>query len=136
MRKLLEQAEQNVVNRAKAYNDALAFVDALANFGNCACRDYVGKPKFFEGLKMIREAIRAEQSEAIRECFYFVGVGGKEAEEYSRQMFKHVFGGKYQVMDFLDKWGHTPSSYLTSEREAFEAECKEVIDGIPSEKEE
>ena len=70
MKPLLKQAEQNVVNRAKAYNDALEFVDALANFGNRACREHVGKPKFFEGLSMIRTAIRAEQSEAIRECFY------------------------------------------------------------------
>ena len=102
---LLKQAEQNVVNRAKAYNDALEFVDALANFGNRACREYVGKSEFFEGLKLIRSAIRAEQSEAIRECFYFAGVGEGEAAEYSKQLFKHVFGGKYQVMSFLDQWG-------------------------------
>lgn len=124
---LLKQAEQNVVNRAKAFNDALAFVDALRNFGNRACREYVGRDDFFKGLELIRKAIRAEQSEAIRECFYLVGVGGKEAEEYSKQMFKRVFSGKYQIMGFLDQWGHTPSSYKTVEREAFQAECDEAI---------
>lgn len=127
---LLKQTEQNVVNRAKAYNDALEFVDALNNFGNRACHDYIARDQFFEGLKLIRSAIRAEQSEALRECFYLSAVGGKEVEDYSKQMFKHVFGGKFVVMSFLEEWGHVPSSYSTAQREALEAECKQAIKGM------
>ena len=123
----VRQAEKNVVARAKAYNDALEFVDALVNFGNRACREHVGKPKFFEGLQMLRDAIRAEQSEAIRECFYLSGVGGKEAERYSKELFKEVFGGDCQIMSFLDKWGQLPSWYKTEDREAFQRECDDVI---------
>lgn len=121
---LLKQAEQNVINQAKAWADAMEFLDALANFGNRACHDYIGKPKFFEGLELMRQAMYQEQSEAIRNCFSFVGIGGEEAAAFSRERFKEVFSGKYQIMQFLDKWGHCPSSYTTAELEAFKAECK------------
>lgn len=129
-RSLLKQAEQNVINQAKSWADAMEFLDALTNFGNRACHDYIGKPKFFEGLSLMRQAMYQEQSEAIRNCFSLVGVGGEEAAAFSRERFKEVFGGKYQIMQFLDKWGHCPSSYATAEREAFEAECKTAASEI------
>jgi len=127
-RSLVQEATQNVVNQAKAYGDAMAFVDALANFGNRACHDYVGKKQFFDGLTMMRNALYAEQSEAIRRCFYFMGAGGEEAAEYSREMFSRVFSGKYEVMSFLDKWGQIPGSYKAVDQEAFLAECKEAME--------
>jgi len=58
------------------------------------------------------------------------GVGGDEAAKYSRELFEKVFSGEYQVMNFLDKWGHVPSSYKTADREAFQAECDKAIEAI------
>jgi hypothetical protein len=126
----LKQAEQNVINQAKAWADAMEFLNALQNFGNRACHDYIGKEKFFAGLTLMRQAMYQEQSEAIRNCFSLVGVGGEEAAKYSRDRFKEVFSDKYQIMQFLDKWGHCPNSYKTADREAFEAECREVASEI------
>lgn len=120
----LKQAEQNVINQAKAWGEAMEFIDALSNFGNRACHEYIGKGKFFEGLSMMRQAMYAEQSEAMRNCFNLVGVGGEEAATFSREKFKEIFSGKYCVMQFLDKWGHVPGSFKTEDKEAFIAECK------------
>lgn len=130
MSKYLKQAEQNVVNRAKVYNDFLEIIDAFSRFGNKVCNDRTSKDKFFQGLQLIRDAIYAEQSMALRECFYFVGVGGKEAESYSREMFKKVFGEDYSIMQFLDQWGNIPSSYKISTEEEFRFECKKKIEEL------
>lgn len=127
MKSYLKLAEKHVIYRAKAYDDMLKIIDALNNFGNRACHEYVGKKKFFEGLSLMREAIYAEQSQALRECFYLVGVGGKEAEKYSIEMFEKVFCGDYAIMRFLEQWGDNPYSYKTKDEEEFKEECAEAL---------
>ena len=129
MSKYLKQAEQNVVNRAKAYNDFLEIIDALSMFGSKACSSK-SKDKFFQGLQLMRDAIYEDQSMALRECFYFVGVGGKEAESYSRKMFKTVFGEDYSIMQFLERWGNLPTSYSSLIEEEFRDECRKKIEEL------
>ena len=129
MSKYLKQAEQNVVNRAKAYNDFLEIIDALSRFGIKACSSQ-SKDKFFQGLQLMRDAIYTDQSMALRECFYFVGVGGKEAESYSKEMFKNAFGEDYSIMQFLEKWGNIPISYSALVEEEFRDECKQKIEEL------
>jgi len=123
---LIEQAEKNVINQAKAWSDAMDFVDALWEFGNTACHEHVGKEKFFEGLELLQQAMYAEQSEAIRKCFVFAGVGGSEAEKFSRDFLKRVFSGEYAVSDFLNKWGHY-AAHKTEDKDQLLKEASEII---------
>lgn len=127
-RPLLRQAEQNVINQAKAWSDAIEFLDALSNFGNIACHEHIGRAEFFEGLKKMRRAMWQEQSEAIRNCFTLSGVGGEAAAAFSRERFKDVFSGKYQVVQFLNKWGHCPSYYTVDEMDRLKSEAKDAIE--------
>lgn len=124
---LVKQAEENVVKQAKAFEDILKITDALENVGNRICHEHIARNKFFEGLSIMREALYAEHSNAIRKCFLFVGVGGASATEYSRQVFKRTFGGDYEIMSFLDRWGQLPSFVKTEERERFQEELDETI---------
>lgn len=125
---LVKQAEENVVKQAKAFDDILKITDALASVGNRICHEHIARNKFFEGLSLMREALYAEHSNAIRKCFLFVGVGGESATEYSRQVFKKTFGGDFEIMSFLNQWGHLPSFVKTEEYERFQEELNEVIE--------
>jgi hypothetical protein len=126
----LKQAEQNVINQARAWSEALVFVDALYNFGSNACHEWIGKKQFFEGLQMIRNAMYAEQADAIRNCFVLSGIGGEEAKAFAREKFKESFGGKYCVIQFLNAWGHMPSSFSPKDEKEFLAECAKEIEGF------
>lgn len=127
---LIKQAERNVINQAKAWSDAMQIIDALRNFGNMACHDHIAKETFSEGVDLIRRAMYAEQSEALRNCFAFVGVGGEEAEKFSREMFMKVFDGGYSIMQFLDRWGHIPRAYKIEDKEKFKEEITDVVNEI------
>jgi hypothetical protein len=127
---LVKQAEKNVVNLAKELQLVLNFMDDLANVGNRLCRQYVGQEEFFQGLKLMRNAIRKEFCEAIRDCFAFAGVGGEEAIQYAKKEFLRMFKaddtGKlpYSVMQFLETWCHHPGKYYAADEEKFKEELK------------
>lgn len=127
---LLRQAERNVVNRAKVFDDIFLLLDALQNFGYKFCSEFYGLPKFKEGMKLIREALKNEHYRAISDCFNFVGIGGEEAAEYSREQFKKYFNDtdRVMVMHFLDKYGRIPSSWEVEVEDRFRREASERIE--------
>ena len=128
----IQEAEQNLVNICKTFDDILLVFDALRTFGDRYCHEYVGKSEFFEGLKMMRKAIYHEQAEAIRNCFVFVGVGGETAAKYSKEKFKEIFCSKkrYSIMQFLDKFGQLPSWYSANDHKEFRKQGKEICSEI------
>jgi len=118
-----------LVNICKEFDDLMNIFDAIAAFGNKFCHEYIAREKFFQGLNLIRDAAYTEQSYAIRNCFSFVGVGGKKAIEYSRKRFEEIFdeNERCSVMHFLDKYGRIPFTYMAEDEEEFRKQAKERI---------
>lgn len=128
-RDMIKEAEKNVIRIAKTWEDALSFCDALNNFGNTMCNEYIGRQEFFEGLHKIRSAMYKEYVTALSRCFCFVGVGGEDAKNYSKERFEKVFSNKqYEVMSFLDKFGHCPSSYKDHDEKEFRKQIDEKLE--------
>ena len=127
MTDIIKQAEANLVNVCKSFQDAITFTEALANFGLRFCHEHVATKEFLEGICKIQSALFTEQNYAIAQCFHFVGVGGEEAKKYSRELFEEVFCGekRYSIMQFLDKYGQIPSSYKSKDREEFAKQAKQ-----------
>jgi hypothetical protein len=130
MSSLLKEAEKNVVKTARAFEDVLAVLDALCDFGNRACNDYIGQKDFFEGLSKIRMGIYKEYQHALSKCFVFADVGGEEVKAYSREKFKEYFDEESRkvVMQFLGDFGHIPSSWKISDEKQFRKEAKDKLE--------
>lgn len=125
---LLRECERNVVNAAVSFEAILGVLDGLRNFGFRACNDHLGKSRFFEGLELMRNAVYIEYVNAQRNCLLFTGVGGEEAKAYAKEKFAEQFGGKYNIMQFLDEWGHRPSCFAAATEEQLKAEAKAAIE--------
>jgi len=123
----IKEAEERVVAVARQWSDAMSICTALANFGNRMCHEYVGKKDFFDGLQLMRNAMRHEYTEAIESCFMFSGVGGKKAEKLSLEMFRETFDSetRYSVIQFLSDNGHAPGSWYADEEEEFRKQAIE-----------
>ena len=129
-RDYIKEAEKNLVNICKVFDDAMQFVDALQLFGERYCNDYIGLPEFREGIQKIKRALNAEHANATRNCFMFVGVGGEEAKKYSKEMFVDAFDDSdipMGIMHFLDKYGKHPSWYYDKDESAFRKQAKEKL---------
>ena len=125
----IKQAEENLVNQAVAFNDFLNIIESLSRFGNRACKERIGREKFFEGLSLMRQAIYAEYAHSTSQLLMFSGIGGEKAQDFARKKFKELFGKeRFVVMHFLEKWGHQPGWYKATEEEEFRAEAKDIID--------
>ena len=125
---LLKECEKNVVNTAVAFETILSVLDGLRNFGMQACNDHLGRPKFFEGLELMRQGVYTEYVNAQRNCLLFAGVGGEDAKAYAKERFTEQFSGEYNIMQFLDQWGRRPSYYDSVTEEQLKAEAKEAIE--------
>ena len=123
---LIKQAEQNVLNICKEMELAIDALDAFKRFGNRALKDYISKPKFFEGLELMFQAVRQEYVEQISRCFALSGVGGKESHAYAKSRAKDYFGGNYEIMSFLDRWG-AMGSYKSDLEKEFKTQLKNAI---------
>lgn len=87
-------------------------------------------PRSTQAQKAFQELIQAawkEQQFALARCFAFVGVGGKEATDFSKERAKALFGGKYSTIQFLEQWHQLPSSWSAAKEEMFEKELKENL---------
>ena len=125
---LVEQAEKQLVKDAKHYEDLLRVIEAIGSFGSRACHEYVGREDFMDGIRLLRIAIMKEQHRALSHCFIFAGVGGGEAEKYSREKFKGYFiddEDRYAVIHFLEEFSHMPTGWLVEDEEKFREEAKE-----------
>jgi hypothetical protein len=125
---LIKQAEQNVINIAKSFQDFYQIIEAMEFFGIQFCKEWIGKENFFKGISLIRKAINAEQNNAIANCFVLSGVGGEAAKQYSKEMFEKYFDSKsqYNVTHFLDKYGQLPGWKLDDEK-GLRKEAQELI---------
>lgn len=124
---LIKEAEQNVLNICKELELAMQALDGFKTFGNRALKDYNSQPQFFEGLNIMRRAVRHEYTEQILRCFALSGVGGEGASKYAVQKAKDYFGNGYEIMSFLDKWGAL-GSYKSDLEKEFKQQLKEELD--------
>ena len=123
----IKEAEKNVISQAKFWTEFISFIEGMSHGINDKLESRTARDKFAEGLNKLREAARDEQQFALARCFALVGVGGEEAEEFSKERAKLLFGGKYSTMQWLDEWNRLPSSWMTAEEEAFEKELQDKL---------
>ncbi len=125
---LIKEAEQNVLNHAKFITDMISVIDSMQYaIGDLASSKYSGRDEIAEGLQMVRTGLYREMQFTIAKAFAFVGVGGEEAEKYSREHARKVFG-KGEVMSLLDKHLRMPSYWLSRECDDFAAEIEQALD--------
>ena len=129
---MVEEAEQNLVNIAKHFEDTMCMLNALASFGNNYCNEYIGKAEFFKGLSKMRSGLYKELVHAQSNCFIFAGVGGKESLAYSKKLFEEQFDKdeRYVVMNYLNEFGRSPNSWLSDEEAEFRKQAKDVLDSL------
>jgi len=89
-----------------------------------------GRGDIMKGFQLVVDGLLKEQNYALAKCFAVVGIGGEEAEEFSKQQAREVFGGKYSTIQWVDAWHRIPSHWLISQEEELEAELKEAVDKI------
>ena len=123
----IKEAEKNVINQAKFWTEFISFIEGMSHRINNKLESRTARDKFADGLNKLREAAWDEQQFALARCFALVGVGGKEAEEFSKERAKLLFGGKYSTMQWLDKWNRLPSYWMSTEQEAFEKELQDKL---------
>lgn len=124
----IKEAEQNVINNAKFWTQFIDMIDRLqAGVGDISDR-WQDCKKFNEGFSLIRLAAYDRQQEAFARCFAFVGVGGKQAEEFSKERAKVLFGGDYSVVQYLDEFIRIPSSWNTAAPDALKQELKQAVE--------
>lgn len=136
MKDYIKEAEKNCVNIAKHMADMFKVIDALTVFGNrfFTARSGGTNGDFFKGLQLMQSALYARYTRALADCFTFVGVGGKDAEAYSKQQFVELFGDNtYAIMQFLDKSGNHPSWYTVADEKAFREQAAQKIVGMKGE---
>jgi hypothetical protein len=129
---LISQAEQNLVNICRAFDDTQNFLDAMRNFGQHYITREAHKELFFEGLQKLNTAHQAAFSDAIRSCFTFTAAGSGEALAYSKERFKKAFGTdegmQIGIMNYLDRHGQIPQGWRTDVEDAFRKEAADIIE--------
>lgn len=130
-RSYIKEAEQNALNLCKYYTDMIDLIDSM-EYGMVSRTDeYRDGPrqKLRDGFGLVRQALYEQQQRNLARCFLLVGVGGEEAEKYSRTEAKRAFGGKYSVTELLDEYFRLPSYWKTEDEENLKKELKESLGG-------
>lgn len=124
----IKKAEQNVINQAKFWHEFLEFVSSMeSGINNATDRWSPGCEKFAQAFDLLRQAAYAEQQHALARCFALVGVGGKAAEQFSKERARKIFGADRSVVSWLDSWHRLPSSWRAEDEEGLRAELKERL---------
>ena len=127
-RSYIKETEQNVLNQAKFWTEFAEMVNSMQyGIHNATDRYSPGREKFDQAFDLLRRAAYEEKQHALARCFAFVGVGGKEAEKFSREHAKRIFGGDYSTIQWLDPWCRIPSSWMSEDEARFENELKEAL---------
>ena len=128
-RSYIKEAEQNVLNQAKFWTEFAEMVQSMqCGIHNATDRYSPGREKFDQAFDLLRRAAYEEKQHALARCFALVGVGGEEAEKFSREHAKRIFGGEQSVIEWLDGWNRVPSSWLAGDEEALKSELKKSIE--------
>ena len=124
-RSYIKEAEQNVLNQAKFWTEFAEFVQSMQyGIHNATDRYSPGREKFDQAFDLLRRAAYEEKQFALARCFALVGVGGEEAEKFSREHAKRIFGDNYAVIHWLDQWNRLPSAWRADDEEALRTELK------------
>ena len=127
----IKEAEQNALNLAKYYVDMFELIDSLEHGMAARATDFrtSGGPrqKMLEGFGLIRDALYQEQQMNLARCFALVGVGGKDAQDYSKKEAQRIFGGRYSNIDLLDEYFRIPHSWRVDDEQNLVAELKEAL---------
>lgn len=130
-RNYLEEARQNVLNLAYDLDLTMKALDSFRSAGykyfDLMRQEDRDRNDFFAGLDMMRNALLNRYNQQMANCFALVGVANPEMLEFAKKKFEERFGGDYSIMEFLDKNGHLPSSWLSSEADEFKKEIAEEI---------
>lgn len=132
-KKYIEEAEQNVINQAKFWTEFITFIDSMHYGINERLDSYKAREKFAEAFQALRIGAWEEQQFALARCLALVGVGGKEAEEFSKKQAQRVFGKGYSIIYWLDEWNNVPSSWRIADEEAFREELEVRLKGTKDE---
>jgi hypothetical protein len=126
---ILKQAEQNVIKIARAFQDAIKVLNATTRFSSVYCHEHVARKDFETAIYNAQNALLREFEYAISNCFLFVGVGGKESIEFSRELFEKVFSEENRacVMQFLNDHGQYPSFYKQSDDDSLREAAKQKL---------
>jgi len=126
---LVKEAEKNCVRIAKHMNDMMKVVRALEAFGSRFFDELYEGTDFQKGTRLIRDALYAKYMRSINDCFLFVGVGGKDAEDYSKEQFAELFGKEENaIMHLLDQYGNYPSWYEANKEKEFRRQAKKKLE--------
>jgi len=130
-RNYLEEARQNVLNLAYDLDLTMKALDAFVSAGykyfDPMRQEDRDRNEFFTGLSMMRNALFNRYNQQMANCFALVGVANPEMLEFAKKKFKERFGGDYSIIEFLDKNGHLPSSWLSSEKDEFKKRVAEEL---------
>lgn len=126
-RSYIKEAEQNALNQAKFWTEFAEMVQSMqCGIHNATDRYSPGREKFDQAFDLLRHAAYEEKQHALARCFALVGVGGEEAEKFSREHAKRVFGGNYSTIQWLDPWCRIPSSWHAADEDGLKAELEEA----------
>lgn len=130
----IKEAEQNALNLCKYYTDMIDLIDSMergmvSRIDEYRYDEHGPKQKMRDGFRLVRQALYEEQQRNLARCFLLVGVGGEEAEKYSRTEAKRAFGGRYSVTELLDEYFRLPSCWKAEDEENLEKELKEALGG-------
>lgn len=129
----IKEAEKNALNMCKYYSDMITLIDDM-EYGMVSRTDNYRlddspRQKLRDGFSLIRQALYQDQQNNLARCFLLVGVGGKEAEAYSKKEAMRAFGGKYSVTELLDEYFRLPSSWKTEDEDGLKEEISEALKG-------
>ena len=124
----IKEAEQNVINQARFYTDLIGVLDSMQR-GMLGRMDRYspGRDEVSEGFLLIQKGVHKELSAALARCLLVIGVGGEEAEAYSREQARRVFGKGGTVMEWLDEWNRLPSCWSGDDEAGFREELQEAL---------
>lgn len=125
---MLAMAQERVFGAVQELEDIMAALSTFANLGREMFYPDSGDQKlFFEGLSMMRQALRNKHGDTIAMCLPMMGVGGDAAKIFSRNQFRKYFGDSTNsVTRFLNKYG-TVMSWDSIDAKNLRAEADELL---------
>ena len=128
-KQLIQTAQQQIFDLVQELDDMKSFINALSEAGaRLFIRASSTHKDFFDGLKLINQALNAKYTDALSMCVPLIGAGGEAAKKFSRDRFRNIFGaGDKQVLAFLDKYGNMPDHWDNQDAVALKQEADAII---------
>lgn len=134
MKDYVKEAEENIVNQSIFLHDLMDVIDNLHYIGNGYIRDYnrENRDRFFEGKRMMQEALRLEYQERLSQMLSFLAIGGEKAKKFALEELDRMYGKNrdilYSIMHLLDEHGRSPRRWLTEDEKAFRQQLQDKIE--------